>query len=124
MVLKEPEDTNLYGASTEWCEEPYERSHNCLSKLQRYYRLENITNNNSSEFTRGFAFKHETFDALQCATDFGTISKESLKQITKWGAKYSTLHPSSYYPVPQPGMSFKDVRFMTPLPPGELSNRL
>ena len=47
------------------------------------------------------------------ATDFGTISKESLMQITKWGAKYFT-HPSPYYP-------FKDVRFMTPLPPDELS---
>ena len=34
--------------------------------------------------------------------------------------KYFT-HPSSYYPVPQNGMSFKDVRFMTPLPPDELS---
>ena len=44
-------------------------------------------------------FKHETFDALQYATDFGTISKESLKRITKWGAKYFT-HPSSYFPVP------------------------
>ena len=66
-------------------------------------------------------FKHATFDALQYATDFGTISKETLKRITKWGAKYSTLHPSSYYPVPQTGMSFKDVRFMTPLPPDELS---
>ena len=28
-------------------------------------------------------FKHETFDTLQYATDFGTISKESLKRITK-----------------------------------------
>ena len=65
-------------------------------------------------------FKHETFDALQYATDFGTISKESLKRITKWGAKYFT-HLSSYYPVPQTGMSFKDVWFMTPLPPDELS---
>ena len=37
-----------------------------------------------------------------------------MKQITKWGAKYFT-HPSSYYLVPQTGMSFKDVRFMTPL---------
>ena len=25
-----PEDTNLYRASTEWCEEPYEQSHKCL----------------------------------------------------------------------------------------------
>ena len=47
------------------------------------------------------------------ATDFGTISKESLKRMTKWGAKYFT-HPSPYHP-------FKDVRFMTPLPPDELS---
>ena len=30
-------------------------------------------------------FKHETFDALQYGTVFGTISKESLKRITKWG---------------------------------------
>ena len=30
-------------------------------------------------------FKHETFDALQYATDFGSISKESLKRITKGG---------------------------------------
>ena len=47
------------------------------------------------------------------ATDFDTISKESLMRITKWGAKYFT-HPSPYNP-------FKDVRFMTPLPPDELS---
>ena len=32
-------------------------------------------------------FKHETFDALQYATDFSTISKESLKRITKWGGE-------------------------------------
>ena len=48
-------------------------------------------------------FKHETFDALQHATGFGTRSKESLKRITKWGVKYFT-HPSSYFPVPQTGM--------------------
>ena len=41
-------------------------------------------------------FKHETFDALQYATDFGTISKESLKRITKWEGGYFT-YPSSYY---------------------------
>ncbi|CAH3153446.1 unnamed protein product, partial [Porites lobata] len=67
-------------------------------------------------------FKHETFDVLQYATDFGTISKESLKRITKWGRKYFT-HPSSYYPVPQTGMAFKDIQYMTPLPPDELSKR-
>ena len=36
------------------------------------------------------------------------------------GLEYLT-YPSSYYPVPQTAMSFKDVRFMTPLPPDELS---
>ena len=30
-------------------------------------------------------FKHVTFSALQYAIEFGTISKESLKRITKWG---------------------------------------
>ena len=64
-------------------------------------------------------FKHETFDVLQNATDFGTKSKESLKRITKWGEYFT--YPSSYYPVPQTGILFKDVRFMTPLPPDELS---
>ena len=59
-------------------------------------------------------FKHETFSVIQYAIDFGTISKESLKRITKWGAKYYT-HPSSYT-VTQTGMSFKEVQFMTPLP--------
>lgn len=52
----------------------------------------------------------------------GTISKESLKRITKWWAEYFT-HPSSYYPVPQTGMSFQDVQFMTPLPPEALSKK-
>ena len=65
-------------------------------------------------------FKHEAFDALQYATDFGTMSKESLKRITRWGAKNLT-YPSSYYLVPETGMSLKDVRFMTPLPPDEFS---
>ncbi|KAL9958419.1 hypothetical protein ACROYT_G035429 [Oculina patagonica] len=50
------------------------------------------------------------------------IAMESLKRITKWGAKYFT-HPSSYYPVPQTGMSFQDVQFMTPLPPEALSKK-
>ncbi|KXJ09859.1 hypothetical protein AC249_AIPGENE20523 [Exaiptasia diaphana] len=60
-------------------------------------------------------FKHETFSTLQYATDFGTIAKESLKRASKWAAKYFT-HPSSYYPVPQTGMSLCDIKFMTPLP--------
>ena len=39
--------------------------------------------------------KHETFSVLQYAMDVGTISKESLKRITKWKASYFT-HPASY----------------------------
>ena len=44
-------------------------------------------------------FKHETFTELQYSQDFATITKESLKRITKWGAKYFT-HDKSYYPRP------------------------
>ena len=36
------------------------------------------------------------------------------------GGGYLT-YSSSCYSVPQTGMSFKDVRFMAPLPPNELS---
>ena len=53
-------------------------------------------------------FKHEPFDALQYATDFGTISRESLKRITKWVAKYFTdihLHTNAtarvFFPADQ-----------------------
>ena len=73
-------------------------------------------------FSYEFQFFMTSCENQQYATDFGAISKESLKRITKWGTKYFT-HPSSYYPVPQTGMSFKDVRFMTPLPTIELSKR-
>ena len=38
-------------------------------------------------------FKHEMFSVLQYAMGFGTISKESLKRITKWKANYFT-HPA------------------------------
>ena len=31
-------------------------------------------------------FKHETFTVLQYSQDFGTITKVSLKKITKWGS--------------------------------------
>ena len=59
-------------------------------------------------------FKHETFTVLQYSQDFGTITKESLKRITKWGAKYFT-HDKSYYPVPQTSMEFANINFMKPL---------
>ena len=36
-------------------------------------------------------FKHETFDALQYATDFGTISKESLKRIKSFKILYTSI---------------------------------
>ena len=38
------------------------------------------------------------FSVLQYAMNFGTISKESLKRLTKWKASYFT-HPASHYPV-------------------------
>ena len=59
-------------------------------------------------------FKHETFSVLQYAMDFGTISKKSLKRITKWKATYFT-HPASYYPVPRTSMSFSAAKFMISL---------
>ena len=65
-------------------------------------------------------FKHETFTALQYSQDFGTITKESLKRITKWGAKYFT-HEKSYYPVPKTSMEFANVDFMRPLPSEEIN---
>ena len=49
--------------------------------------------------------KHETFTVPQYAMEFGTISKESLKRITKWKASYFT-HPASFYPIPQTSMPF------------------
>ena len=60
-------------------------------------------------------FKHETLSVLQYAMDFGTVSKESFKRITKWKASYFT-HPASYYPVPQTTMSLSPAKFMTSLP--------
>ena len=65
-------------------------------------------------------FKHETFTALEYSQDFDTITKESLKRVTKWGAKYFT-HDKSYYPVPQTSMEFANVNFMQPLPSNVIS---
>ena len=59
--------------------------------------------------------KNETFTALQYAQDFGTISKESIKRTTKWGAKYFT-HEKSYYPVPISSMELGDVNVVKPPP--------
>ena len=67
-------------------------------------------------------FKNETFSTLQYAMDFGTIAKESLKQVSKWAAKYFT-HPASYYPVPQTGMLVGDIKFTSLLPSKMLPNR-
>ena len=64
-------------------------------------------------------FKNETFTALQHAQDFGTISKESLKRTTKWGAKYFTLE-KSYYPVPKSGVELRDVDLMKASPAGNV----
>ena len=51
---------------------------------------------------------------LQYSQDFGTITKESLKGITKRGAKYFT-NDKSYYPVAQTSMEFANINFMQPL---------
>ena len=58
-------------------------------------------------------FKHDTFSVLQCAMDFGAISKESLKRISKWKASYFTHPAPSYYPVPQTSIPFSAAKFMT-----------
>ena len=50
-------------------------------------------------------FKHETFTASKYSQDFGIITKESLKRVTKWVAKYIT-HEKSYYPLPRTGAEF------------------
>ncbi|PFX27112.1 hypothetical protein AWC38_SpisGene8180 [Stylophora pistillata] len=60
-------------------------------------------------------FKHETFTALQYSQDFGLITKESLKRVTKWAAKYFT-HEKSYYPVSRTSTESANVNFTRPLP--------
>ena len=55
--------------------------------------------------------------------DFCTIAKETLKQVSKWAAKYFT-HPESYYPVRQTGMLLGDIKFMSPLPSMTLPKRV
>ena len=57
----------------------------------------------------------DTFSVLQYSMDFGTIVKESLKRISKWAAKYFT-HSSSYYPVPETHVNFKDLTYIAPSP--------
>ena len=65
-------------------------------------------------------FKHETFTASQYSQDFGIITKESLKRVPKWAAKYIS-HEKSYYPVPRTGTEFANVSFMRPLPSEEIN---
>ena len=64
--------------------------------------------------------KHETFTILQHSQDFGTITKESIKRITKWEAKYFT-HGKLYYPAPQTSMEFANINFMQLLLSEEIS---
>ena len=64
-------------------------------------------------------FKHEAFVALQYATLRHYI--EGIVEANNEVGGEILYTPSSYFPVTQTGMSFKDVRFMTPLPPGEVS---
>ena len=51
---------------------------------------------------------------MQYSQDFGSITKESLKRKTKWGAKYFP-HDKSYYLVSQTSMDFANINFMQPL---------
>ena len=68
-------------------------------------------------------FKNETFTALQYAQDFGTISKESLKRTTKWGAKYF-IREKSYYPVPKSSLELGDVNVMKSPPAGSIDPQI
>ena len=65
-------------------------------------------------------FKHETLTALQYSQDFGIITKESSKWVTKWATKYFT-HEKSYYRVPHTSTEFANVNFMRPLPSEEIN---
>ena len=66
-------------------------------------------------------FKNNTFSVLQYSMDFGTIVKESLKRISKWAAKYFT-HSSSYYPVPETHVNFKDLTYIAPSPSANMTS--
>ena len=59
--------------------------------------------------------RHETFDCLDYARDFGRIMKESLKRVCLWSAKYFTHH-GSYYPVPDTNMRLTDESVMSAVP--------
>ncbi|PFX16187.1 hypothetical protein AWC38_SpisGene19557 [Stylophora pistillata] len=61
----------------------------------------------------------ELAEIVQYAQDFGTISKESFKRTTKWGAKYFT-HEKSYYPVPKSSVELRDVDLVKPCPAGKV----
>mgnify|MGYP000011209790 CR=1 FL=1 len=59
-------------------------------------------------------FKHETLTASPYSQDFGIITKESLKRVTKLATKYFT-HEKSYYRVPHTSTEFANVNFLRPL---------
>ena len=63
-------------------------------------------------------FNRETFTALQYSQDFGIITKESLKRVTKWATNHFP-HEKSNYPVPHTSTEFTNVNFMRPLPSEE-----
>ena len=65
-------------------------------------------------------FKHETITALQYSQDFGMITKESVKRVTKWAANYFT-HEKSYYPVPLTSKKFVNFTSMRRLPSEEIN---
>lgn len=81
-----------------------------------------ITYNRVENLHAASHLKHETLTALQHSQDFGIITKESLKRVTKWAAKYFT-HENSYSPVPQPSTEFANVNVMRPLPSEEINHK-
>ena len=63
-------------------------------------------------------FKHETFNVLQYSQDFRTITKESLKRITKWGPSIlPTISRTSTSRRPE----FANINLMQPLLSEEIS---
>ena len=104
-------------------EEGMHRLHNSIASINNDYlqdiELSTLLTTVVENLHTVSHFKHETFTALQYSQDFRLITKESLKRVTKWAAKYFT-HEKSYYPVPQTSTEFANVNFMRPLPSVEM----
>ena len=114
-----PEGTvfNKTQVSLKLLEEGMYRLHNSMASINNDY-LEDVL---CSLFTtvvniRAVShFKHETITTLQYSQDFGMITKESVKRVTKWAANYFT-HEKSYYPVPLTSKKFVNFTSTRRLP--------